>query len=165
MALIILLFVISIPVIELSVLIDVGGEIGAFSTVLLCLLTAAVGLSIVRFQGMQVFANMQSASREGKPVGENLIHGFFLLIAGLFLLIPGFVTDTLGALLLIPPLRLLLGKAGLAHVVVRSSTHTSDTRRDNTVVDGEYWEEQSEKEDSHVQIITQHDFDKNPDKK
>ena len=164
MALIILLFVISIPVIELSVLIDVGGEIGAFSTILLCLLTAAIGLSIVRFQGMQVFANMQNAAREGNPVGENLVHGFFLLIAGLFLLIPGFVTDTLGALLLIPPLRVLLGKAGLAHIVVRSNMHSHHTKRDTTI-DGEYWEEHKEQSQTRVTIITQDDFDENPDKK
>lgn len=164
MALIILLFVISIPVIELSVLIDVGGEIGAFSTVLLCLLTAAIGLSIVRLQGMQVFANMQNAARDGQAVGENLIHGFFLLIAGLFLLIPGFVTDTLGGLLLIPPLRVWLGKAGLAHMVVRTHSQNRSSSQDSTI-DGEFWEEREEHTTTRVHIISQDDFDKNPDKK
>ncbi len=151
MALIILLFVISIPVIELSVLISVGGEIGAFSTVALCLLTAAAGLSLVRLQGMQVFANMQKAAQIGEPVGENLLHGFFLLIAGLFLLIPGFVTDTLGALLLIPFIRLWLGRAGLAHMVVKArSSHYKSSAH---TIDGEFSREDDSEADIAVKTI------------
>jgi len=121
MALIIFLLIIGIPVLELSVLIDVGGEIGALSTVALCLVTAAVGLSLVRMQGMRIFLDMQEKARAGEPVGENLIHGFFLLIAGVFLFIPGFITDFFGALLLLPFVRLLLGRAGMAHLVVRTN--------------------------------------------
>ena len=120
MALIIFLLILGIPILELSVLIDVGAEIGALTTVMLCLATAAVGLSLVRMQGMRIFLDMQAKAQAGEPVGENLIHGFFLLIAGVFLFIPGFFTDFFGALLLLPFVRLLLGKAGLAHMVVRS---------------------------------------------
>lgn len=125
MALIIFALIIGIPILELSVLIDVGGEIGALSTVALCLLTAAIGLSLVRMQGMRVFQDMQARTAAGEPVGESLIHGFFLLIAGVFLFIPGFVTDFFGALLLLPFIRLILGRAGLAHMVVRTSTSGS----------------------------------------
>ncbi len=162
MALLILLLIISIPVIELSVLIDVGGEIGAISTVLLCLLTAAVGLTIVRLQGMQVFSNMQNAARTGEPVGENLIHGFFLLISGLFLLIPGFVTDALGALLLVPFIRVALGKFGLAHIVVRS--HTASTQQSNTI-DGEFWESDENTPETPFKTINSDDLTKNHEEK
>lgn len=153
MALIILLLIIAAPVVELSLLIDVGGEIGAIQTVLLCLLTAAIGLSLVRLQGMAVIKNMQTASQSGKPVGESLIHGFFLLIAGICLFIPGFITDTIGALLLIPFVRLMLGRAGLAHMVVRTRTQqqgspfsntapdeASDTLDEGMIIDGEFQE-------------------------
>lgn len=156
MAWIILLIFIGGPLLELSVLIDVGGEIGAIPTVLLCVLTAAIGLSLVRLQGLKVLRNMQEATQRGEAIGENLVHGFFLLLAGVCLFIPGFVTDTLGALLLIPMVRLFLGKAGLAHVVVRSNMRanwgkpTSHTRGNSPIggvtIDGEYHKEESQAE-------------------
>lgn len=136
MAFIILALLIGLPILELSVLIDVGGEIGAINTVLLCLLTAAIGLSLVRLQGLAVLRNMQNATQSGAPVGESLLHGFFLLVAGAFLLVPGFVTDAVGALLLIPPVRVLLGKAGLAHMMVRKRGQKHTT----TIIEGEFYE-------------------------
>jgi len=138
MAWIILLLFVGLPVLELSVLIDVGGEIGALSTVALCFLSAAVGLSLVRMQGIRVFENMKKAAQTGEAIGENLIHGFFLLIAGIFLLIPGFVTDFLGALLLLPFVRLMLGRAGLAQRVVRARAHSANMRSEVTIIDGEF---------------------------
>jgi len=129
MALIIFLLIIGIPVLELSVLIDVGGEIGALSTVALCLITAAIGLSLVRMQGMRIFQDMQAKAQAGEPVGENLIHGFFLLVSGIFLFIPGFITDFFGALLLLPFMRLMLGRAGMAQMVVRSNVRGNPFNR------------------------------------
>lgn len=160
MALIIFLLILGIPILELSVLIDVGGEIGALTTVMLCLVTAAVGLSLVKMQGMRIFHDMQTKAQAGEPVGENLIHGFFLLISGVFLFIPGFITDFFGALLLLPFIRLLLGKAGLAHMVVRSHTrgatfhsrrheasNNGDTQTEQTgiIIDGEFSAEDESK--------------------
>lgn len=121
MALIIFLIIIGIPVLELSVLIDVGADIGALPTVALCLLTAGVGLSLVRMQGLRVFQDMQVKTRTAEPVGANLIHGFFLLIAGIFLFIPGFITDFFGALLLFPFVRLMLGRAGMARIMTKAN--------------------------------------------
>ncbi|MBL4836359.1 MAG: FxsA family protein [Kordiimonadaceae bacterium] len=142
MAFMILLLFIAAPIIELSLLIDVGGEIGAVPTVLLCLLTAGIGMSLVRLQGMAVLKNMQTASQSGRPVGESLIHGFFLLIAGICLFIPGFITDSLGALLLIPFIRLFLGKAGLAQMVVRMRTtgHSNPTEGPSNFQDAQQTE-------------------------
>ena len=137
MPLIILLLILAVPVIELSVLIDVGGEIGALPAVGLCILTAAIGLSIVRLQGMKIFADAQVAARSGQPVGASLVHGFFLALAGIFLFIPGFITDFFGALLLIPPVRLVLGRALMSRFIVK----TSGTRPDQStvIIEGEYW--------------------------
>lgn len=149
MPLLILLLILSLPVVELAILIDIGGEIGALPAVGLCILTAAVGLSIVRMQGMRVFQDMQAATRTGEPVGASLVHGFFLAIAGVFLFIPGFMTDFVGALLLIPPLRLALGRLGMARFVARGNmrSHTQST----IIIDGEYHEEpQSQKDKSEL---------------
>lgn len=138
MPLIILLLILSLPIVELAILIDIGAEIGALSTVGLCLLTAAVGLSIVRHQGMKVFQDMQAATRKGDTIGASLVHGFFLAIAGVFLFIPGFMTDFVGALLLIPPIRLGLGKLGMAQFVVQRG---SKRPHQTIIIEGEYWEE------------------------
>lgn len=144
MALIILLVLIAIPIVELSLLISIGGSIGGGSVVLLCILTAAVGLSLVRAQGIQVMARMRAQMQAGEPFGEQMIHGFFLLLAGLMLMFPGFMTDAVGGLLLVPYVRLLLGKAGLASIVLgahqrQSRSHTGDRdgmdSDDATIVD------------------------------
>ncbi|WP_417449155.1 FxsA family protein [Kordiimonas sp.] len=133
MPLIILLLILAVPVVELSILIDIGGEIGAFPTVALCLLTAGVGLTIVRQQGL---ATLQSIQKQDQRIGTSIVHGFFLALAGVFLLIPGFVTDIIGGLLLVPPLRLWLGR-GIARWV---TVHKADTmQRGNIVIEGEFW--------------------------
>ncbi len=135
MPLLILLLFLAIPVVELSILIDIGGEIGALPTIALCFLTAAIGLSIVRQQGISTLRNI-----EGARVGTSLVHGVFLAIAGLFLLIPGFMTDIVGALLLIPPLRLFLGRG----IVGWLSKHRSDSlKRSNIIIEGEFWQAES----------------------
>lgn len=117
---IILFILIGAPIIELSVLIDVGGNIGALPTIALCLLTAGMGLTLVRAQGIQVIARMQSAMQAGEPFGQEMIHGLFLLLAGIMLMFPGFISDSIGALLLMPPVRVFLGSLGLAHFVVKN---------------------------------------------
>lgn len=132
MPLLILLLFLAIPVVELSILIDIGGEIGALPTIALCFLTAAIGLSLVRQQGISTLRNI-----EGARVGTSLVHGVFLAIAGLFLLIPGFMTDIIGALLLIPPLRMFLGRG----IVGWLSKHRSDSlKRSNIIIEGEFWQ-------------------------
>lgn len=140
---IILIIFIGAPILELSVLIDVGGEIGGLSTIILCIATAAIGLSIVRSQGLQVMQRMQTAMAEGQPFGDQMIHGFFLLVAGLMLMFPGFISDGIGALLLIPPFRSLLGAMGLARIIVSRRPNFNaqgfasheHPERDETIVD------------------------------
>lgn len=145
MAWVFLLIFVGVPLIELSVLIEVGSDIGAFSTILLCLLTAAVGLSLIRMQGLKVVADLQNASQDGQPLVEPLVHGFFLLIAGVCLFFPGFITDAIGGLLLIPPVRLALGRAGLAGAAARGSkkfyySHHSGGGKPTIIIDGDFTE-------------------------
>jgi UPF0716 protein FxsA len=159
MAWIIFLLVVGLPVLELSVLIDVGGEVGAFNTVLLCLVTAGIGLSLVRMQGLKVIQDMQQRSQAGEPVGESLIHGFFLLIAGVCLFIPGFITDILGALLLVPFMRLLLGRAGMAHMVVRSYGNKRAHTKDEIIIEGEFSygdDDAADVEAPEIEVISPH---------
>lgn len=93
------------PLIELYVLIEVGSEIGALPTVLLSIFTALLGGYLVRLQGFQVLFRAQQMMQRGEAPAIEMMEGVMLLIVGLALLLPGFITDTIGFLLLIPALR------------------------------------------------------------
>lgn len=99
-----LLFVL-LPLIELAILIEVGSRIGALPTIALCLLTAVVGGMLVRAQGVEVIRTLRRELDLGRLPVVEAFHGICLLIAGLLLLTPGFVTDAIGFLLLVPLVR------------------------------------------------------------
>ena len=104
----ILLAFIILPIIEIAVFIQVGGLIGLWPTLALILLTAFAGAALLRIQGFAVARRAQeSLARNELPVAE-VFDGFCLVAAGVLLLTPGFVTDTLGALLFIPAFRRFL---------------------------------------------------------
>lgn len=94
-----------LPLIELFVLIQVGARIGALATIVLSLFTAALGVWLVQRQGFGILMRVQAALAEGELPAFALIDGALVLIAGLCLLVPGFLTDGLGLLLLVPPFR------------------------------------------------------------
>lgn len=94
-----------IPILEISVFILLGGQIGVINTLLCIVLTALIGTILLRQQGFALFTKAQSQMDQGKLPGKELAHGVMLLAAGLLLLTPGFVTDTFGFLLLVPTIR------------------------------------------------------------
>ena len=94
-----------IPLAEIYVIIEVGSRIGALATLALILLTAAIGASLVRAQGIATYQAVQGALQRGELPATEMIEGLCLLVAGALLLTPGFLTDTAGFLLLTPPLR------------------------------------------------------------
>ena len=103
-----LLFLVGIPLVELYFLIQVGTEIGILPTIGISLFTAALGGYLVRRQGFDVLARVRRVRRvkdQGEPPALAVLDGALLLVAGLFLLLPGFLTDALGFLLLIPAIR------------------------------------------------------------
>lgn len=104
MQLLFLLFVCT-PLIELYVLIGVGSAIGGLSTIALCLLTAAIGGLLVRSQGLATLMHARRELQCGHVPAESALHGILLALAGVLLLTPGFVTDTIGFILLIPAFR------------------------------------------------------------
>lgn len=101
----VILLILMIPVVELVVLIQVGTQLGALNTIGLTVLTAVVGLSLVRSQGLQVLQNARSDLSSGQVNTPVVLEGALLAVAGIMLLFPGFMTDTLGALFLVSPLR------------------------------------------------------------
>ncbi len=98
------LFII-LPLVEIALFIQVGGLIGTLPTVLLVVATAAAGIALLRHQGLATLRRAQDTLGRGEVPALSLLEGAALLVAGALLLTPGFLTDALGFLLLIPPLR------------------------------------------------------------
>jgi len=114
MALIFLLALILTPLIEITLFVEIGGAIGALPVVLLTVATAAAGIGLVRAQGLHTLRSAQRELDAGRAPVAEMMHGAMLVAAGLFLLAPGFMTDALGALLLLPPVRRLVVRQLLA---------------------------------------------------
>lgn len=109
-----------IPLIEIYLLIQVGSAIGALSTVALVVLTAVIGALLLRHQGLFTYARVQQALARGELPTMAMLEGLVLLVCGALLLTPGFFTDTLGFLALIPPLRQWLILKVLEKGVIRT---------------------------------------------
>lgn len=136
-----LLAFIVVPLAEIAVLIQVGGWIGVVPTLALIILTAIVGTWMLRHQGFSVFSRAQRQLEQGvMPVAE-VFEGLCLLVAGVLLLTPGFLTDAVGALLLVPQVRALLYRQVADHLerhVVRAPGSPRD--REPPILDAEFEE-------------------------
>lgn len=140
-----------IPIVEIYLLFQVGGVIGAGWTILIVIITAILGASLLRQQGISTLTRLQQSMALGQLPPTVLIEGLLLLISGAFLLTPGFFTDAVGFLLLIRTVRgalaaYLLRKgifvaAGIHSNQTSHSTSNNSTRPDtsqNNVIEGEY---------------------------
>ena len=94
-----------IPLLEIYLLIQVGSAIGALTTVFLVVFTAILGAVLLRHQGLYTYVRVQQATARGELPTVAMLEGVVLLLAGVTLLTPGFFTDALGFLALVPPLR------------------------------------------------------------
>lgn len=96
---------IAVPLIEIALFIQVGGWIGLWPTLAVVVLTAIAGTYLVRRQGLTALNDLRRALEELDNPALPLAHGAMILFAGVLLLTPGFFTDTVGILLLIPAVR------------------------------------------------------------
>lgn len=106
MAVAILIAVLALPLIEIAGFIVIGERLGVVATIGLTVLTAVAGLATIRLQGGSLVARARAAFARDEPPVVEVVEGLALALAGVLLVIPGFFTDLLGALLLVPPLRL-----------------------------------------------------------
>ena len=104
-----ILFVI-VPVTELFILIEVGKKIGSLTTIGIIILTGIIGAYLVKGQGFMILKKIQNDLNEGIMPGDSLIQGAIILAGGIFLLTPGFVTDIIGFIFLIPVSRRVVKK-------------------------------------------------------
>lgn len=94
-----------VPILEIAAFIVIGGQIGVLMTLAMILVTAIIGSILLRIQGISILSRIQSESEQGNLPGKDVIHGVMIVVAGILLLTPGFVTDTVGFLLFIPAVR------------------------------------------------------------
>lgn len=144
---IILALFIGVPLIEISVFIEVGQKIGALPTVAITVLTAVAGTLLLRVQGLNTLHRAQAAmQRQEAPVAE-LFQGVFLFLAGLMLLIPGFFTDAIGFLIFLPPIRHYLARRAMGHLKTKHqhmhgqsgfSQSWHDGQRSGDIIEGDY---------------------------
>lgn len=136
------------PIVEMYLLIRVGGYIGPWFTVGLVMTTAVIGVALLRIQGVATLTRGMSRLEGGELPAREMAEGLLLALAGALLITPGFVTDTLGFALLVPPLRAAAAKRLLARVAVRgagpgygSAGPDPGARRDGegpVVIEGEF---------------------------
>jgi len=129
--LLILLFV--IPLAETWFLIKVGGVIGAVPTIALVVLTAVVGTTVARRQGLSTIRRIQLAQMEGRLPASEMVEGVLLLLAGVLLMTPGFFTDAIGFSMLFPQLR-----ARLAQKTVGSLATARPDLKQPVVIEGDF---------------------------
>ncbi len=94
-----------IPVLEIYLLIQLGSFIGVIPSILIVILTGVVGASLARQQGVQTMLKVQKSMAQGLMPAAELLDAFLILVAGVVLLTPGFITDIAGLLILFPPSR------------------------------------------------------------
>ena len=132
-----LLFVlfVTVPLLELYLLIHVGSYFGAVPTIGLCLFTAAMGAALLRHQGLETLARVQTKLQQGEMPASDVIGGLILLFSGILLLTPGLFTDILGFICLLPQFRTYVANGVLARLL---RNHAGRVHDSNIVIEGEY---------------------------
>jgi len=115
--LIFLIIFVAAPLLELYVLIQVGSSIGILWTIAALIGVSVVGTWLAKREGFRILKSFVETSKRGEIPSREMVHGVCVVTAGLLLIIPGFIGDVLGILLLLPPIR-----AGITALVLRRST-------------------------------------------
>jgi len=149
MGVVLFIIFIVVPLVEIGLFIKVGGAIGLGMTLVIVILTALLGSTLLRIQGLSTFERARTSMDQGQIPVDQVVHGLFLLVAGVLLLTPGFFTDAVGFALFFPGLRLALGQKIMGLMAARGGIHMethvySETRgRDggSTIIEGEVIDE------------------------
>ena len=137
---------------EIYVLVSVGQAIGGLSTVLLVIITAFIGSSLLRSQGWSTMAKAQQSIAEGRAPAMEILEGVVIVVSGILLLTPGFLTDTLGLLGLMPWSRTYFINHFLEKnaervfksrnsVFIHKSESTETKNKKDETIEGEFWED------------------------
>ncbi|CAN7231384.1 FxsA family protein [Mesorhizobium sp. LjRoot246] len=137
------LFLLALPLLEIAGFVVVGRQVGALATVGLVLASSIAGALLLRHQGFGVMTRIRAEMDAGRDPSGQLAHGAMIVLAAILLIIPGFITDIIGLLLFLPPIRDLAWRALKGRVVLATNFSTGGFRgrqRDKTIDldDGDY---------------------------
>ena len=135
----IFLTIILVPIVEIYLLIKIGSQIGAITTILLIFITAIVGIYYAKYEGLNTLRSGFNQLKQNEAPAYEMLSGAAIAFAALLLIIPGFVTDLLGFLLIFPLTRKFIFNS------LFKKFNTVNTRKNN-FIDGEY-EDLDEKDD------------------
>ena len=127
----ILIYIIGLTIIEIYLFIRIGSEIGAFTTILLIFLTAIIGVYYARYEGLKTLKSGFIQLSKNEPPSYEILSGAGIAFAALLLIIPGFLTDLIGFLLIFPLTRKLMFKKFL-------NNQKKKKEQKNNFIDGEY---------------------------
>lgn len=136
------LFVVA-PLVELYVIVRVAGAIGALDTIALLVLVSLLGAWLVKRQGLAVLSRLRREVEAGRDPSRALVNGALVVLAGLLLIVPGFVSDALGLLLLLPPVRALVAPVLLRRLASSGGltvVRTTGSRRLDGTIDADAWD-------------------------
>jgi UPF0716 protein FxsA len=138
----IFLLVLLVPFFEIYLLLKVGGIIGAFPTIFLVVFTAVLGTWLLRQQGFATFQRLQANLAQGTIPAYEMIEGPIILVGGILLLTPGFITDFIGLACLIPQLRRKIAQYIIENYLVQAGGHFQKGKSvDKNVLEGEFRKE------------------------
>jgi UPF0716 protein FxsA len=136
---IIFLLVLLIPFMEIYLLLTVGGIIGALPTIFMVVFTAVLGAWLLRQQGFSTWQRLQASLAKGQIPAYEIIEGPIILVGGALLLTPGFITDTMGFICLIPQFRKKIAKYLIEnHLVQAGGVFNPGKAAANDALEGEY---------------------------
>lgn len=146
-----LLFLV-VPIIEIALFISVGGQIGILPTLAFVVVTAVIGAFLVRIQGLRALHDLRGSMNKLQNPAEPLAHGAMILLSGALLMTPGFFTDGVGFLLLVPGIRKWVMRMIGSRMKFESFTYGQPTHHGATddVIEGEFFENQSGAKPTHT---------------
>ena len=132
------LILILVPIIEIGLFIELGGFLGLWPTLAIVVATALLGSVLLRAQGLSTLEELKRTAETGQSPAGPMAHGAFILVAGLLLLTPGFFTDGIGFLLMVPPFRTLLIKWIAARAQMKMYASAANSPQAPDIIDGEF---------------------------
>jgi len=138
---ILFLIVLIIPFAEIYLLLQIGGIVGVLPTILLVVFTAALGAWLLRQQGFATFQRFQASLAQGVIPAYEMIEGPIILVGGVLLLTPGFITDMIGFACLVPQWRRKIAQYVIENQMVQAGAPFQQTA-DKNVLEGEFRKEE-----------------------
>ncbi|NSX53587.1 FxsA family protein [Parasulfitobacter algicola] len=145
-----LLLFILVPLIEIALFIQAGKFIGLWPTLIIVILTAILGTRLVKSQGLSIIRRLQDAMSDLKDPTLPLVEGAMVLFSGALLLTPGFFTDAVGLLLLVPAVRQAIYEKMRNRISFKMQNRRSQGPNAENIVEGEYREVDPVKKPTHV---------------